>query len=150
MKLSQSLAWCPRCASLNIHKPVKMAIMSDPRKQVRITSFWMGDGRKCSVCACACVFPLSVLNHKGSAATLPWHWLPRPRASGKRWASFSATGRLSGSADRRSRSMCVCVCWFYTPPGLGMMGVPGGPPPPGGPWERQARTHTAFIFRNAL
>lgn len=20
------------------------------------------------------------------------------------------------------------------PPGLGMMGVPGGPPPPGGPW----------------
>lgn len=21
------------------------------------------------------------------------------------------------------------------PPGLGMMGVPGGPPPPGGPWQ---------------
>lgn len=21
------------------------------------------------------------------------------------------------------------------PPGLGMMGVPGGPPPPGGPWR---------------
>lgn len=25
------------------------------------------------------------------------------------------------------------------PPGLGMMGVPGGPPPPGGPWEMSTK-----------
>lgn len=27
---------------------------------------------------------------------------------------------------------------YNSPPGLGMMGVPGGPPPPGGPWGVRA------------
>lgn len=32
------------------------------------------------------------------------------------------------------------------PPGLGMMGVPGGPPPPGGPWEPMEREGFNFFF----